>query len=545
MIRPLLALWFAVLLCPVAAHAQVFAPVAGTGCVGQKEAGAFSGPPSGCQLTGMQLIGVGPLALGDDLYALSDMGGVAALAPQAGGGLALAHCISDDATSGAPGSYGACADGDALRLPPLGTDALPDLALGPDGRDLYVSGPAGVAWLRRTADGLVSVGCFTDVPRGDRCTATGMLGLPSGIVVSPDGRSVYVADAARDAVVTFARDPGTGALRADGCISESGSDGQCLKGAGLYHTTGLAIAPDGSAVYAVGTLADYETSEEHAALAVLTRDAATGRLAPASCAVAAEVDTGVCVAAPRLLGASDLAVSPDGRFLYAAPGPDADAGALAIFAIDGTRVVPAGCLVGTYSNTGNEAGDCLGVVGLGSPRGVTISPAGTLAVVAAEGGLYGFGRDPATGSLREAWCVSGEAGTCAAVADDGDPGFDGVLFSSDGQRLSASAGSRNAVFALAPTAGLARAARVREGARTVRLRVACPRAARGGCRGMVRLGGSRAGYALARGHGRAVVVRLPRALRSVLRRTRAADAAVTVQAEHRLAATQRVRLTLR
>lgn len=129
----------------------------------------------------------------------------------------------------------------------------------------------------------------------------GVDGLNStfSVVVSPDGKHVYAAGSADGAVAVFRRDAATGALtfvevQKDGI---GGVDGL----AGSYAVT---LSPDGANVYAAGN-AD-------SAIAVFRRDATSGALT----FVEAQKD-GVG-GVDGLGGAISVAVSPDGKHVYAA-----------------------------------------------------------------------------------------------------------------------------------------------------------------------------------------------------------------------------------
>ena len=78
----------------------------------------------------------------------------------------------------------------------------------------------------------------------------------ASLAVSRDGRNVYVAAAASNAVAILRRDPRTGALRQlagkAGCISETGTGGACRDGTGLWGAAAVAVPPDGRHAYAAG-----------------------------------------------------------------------------------------------------------------------------------------------------------------------------------------------------------------------------------------------------------------------------------------------------
>jgi|CXWL01.1.fsa_nt_gi 6-phosphogluconolactonase (cycloisomerase 2 family) len=143
---------------------------------------------------------------------------------------------------------------------------------------------------------------------GDGSSAVSFSGR---VAVSPDGRQVYVVEDGEDSLTTYARDPATGRL----ILVEAEHDG--VDGVdGLGVPDGLAISPDGSRVYVT---ARYDSS-----LAVFGRNAASGRLT--FMGLARDAIGGV----DGLAGAAALAVSNDGRHVYAAGSEG-----LAVFAATG------------------------------------------------------------------------------------------------------------------------------------------------------------------------------------------------------------------
>ena len=105
-------------------------------------------------------------------------------------------------------------------------------------------------------------------------TGTALLG-PDVVVVSPDGKNVYVGSFFGNAVAVFDRDPAGGALSqpagSAGCIAAATSG--CATGLALGAPEGLAISGDGTSVYAATALSS--------AVVVLIRDPSTGALAQA------------------------------------------------------------------------------------------------------------------------------------------------------------------------------------------------------------------------------------------------------------------------
>lgn len=149
-----------------------------------------------------------------------------------------------------------------------------DVAVSRDGRSVYVATgfdfrldidafvTSGVAVFRRNASsGALSqlagrAGCLHQVGERAGCADGRALEGAASLTVSRDGRNVYVASAASNAVAILRRDPRTGSLRQlagkAGCISESGTGGACRDGTGLWGAAAVAVPPDGRHAYAAG-----------------------------------------------------------------------------------------------------------------------------------------------------------------------------------------------------------------------------------------------------------------------------------------------------
>lgn len=221
-------------------------------------------------------------------------------------------CISET------GSGGACIDGAAL-------DGARTVAVSPDGANVYVAAETSGAVSVFARDELTGAltqlaglaGCVSQTGTDGTCIDGRALGGAGGIEVSADGAFVYVASFGSDAVATFSRDPGTGALAqlpgTAGCVSETGNGGSCLDGTALDRARSLSLSPDGSSMYVAAEASD--------AIAVLSRDGTTGTLRqlPGAAGCVSETGTGgACSDGVALDAARSVSVSADGGSVYAA-----------------------------------------------------------------------------------------------------------------------------------------------------------------------------------------------------------------------------------
>jgi DNA-binding beta-propeller fold protein YncE len=204
------------------------------------------------------------------------------------------------------------------------------------------------------------------------------------MAMSPDGRNVYTAeDDGPGVVLTFARDPATGALAEllglAGCVSANGTDGAagaCTPATAIQGAIGVAVSPDGKNVY----VAARGTAN---AVAVFARDATSGaltQLAGKDGCVSEDGSGGACADGAGLTGARGITVSPDGQNVYVA----ADGGALSIFTRDGTTgalTQPPG--MGGCISQGATDG-CRGGAAMAGARDVVLSADGGTVYVAAE-----------------------------------------------------------------------------------------------------------------------------------------------------------------
>jgi DNA-binding beta-propeller fold protein YncE len=318
-------------------------------------------------------------------------------------------CVSDS------GSGGACRDVAALEAPD-------GVAVSADGRNVYVasevSNSLGI-FDRDPATGALTqkpgtAGCVSEDGSGGACEDGKGLLTASRVVVSPDGKNVYLASQGSSAIAIFDRDPATGALTQKpgtaGCVSNSG--GVCEKARALDTPRELAISPDGRNLYVAAQISDAVTVFERDEAGSLRQDAGT-----AGCITETRT-RGSCVDGKALANPVALAVSPDGENVYVASG-GSNAVAVLRRGADGRLSQDEGAK-GCISDSGmTRGGDpCVKSRGLDSPSAVVVSSDSRNVYVAGStsSSLLTFERDPSTGELIE------KPGTEGCVSDNGSAG---------------------------------------------------------------------------------------------------------------------------
>ena len=163
-------------------------------------------------------------------------------------------------------------------------------------------------------------GCLVDRSRsGTRCTAVRALAGPGpflgsrAVAIDPKGRNVYVASSQSNAIAVFRRDARTGRL------TQASGTGGCIAAGGAggcARARGL-VGPNSVAVSADGRNV-YATSLQSDAVAVFARNATTGALTQArdGRGCLSSTATSGCTAGRALDGPDVVTVSPDGRNVY-------------------------------------------------------------------------------------------------------------------------------------------------------------------------------------------------------------------------------------
>jgi DNA-binding beta-propeller fold protein YncE len=306
---------------------------------------------------------------------------------------------------------------DACAATSQGLAGAGSVVASPDGKSVYVASESDstVAIFKRNrrTGKLTPKGCVIATGiAGDTCARhADALNGTSWLAISRDGKSVYATGA--DAVVRFARNLKTGALKSKGCIEDSDvGPGLCTQATpGLEEAGAIALSPDGRSAYVTTEIGTLET---------LARSRKSGVLTPRGCIIDHNVVGGPACAkkASGLDHAEAIIVSPDGKSVYEASGIDS---ALARFDRNTKTgaLKPRGCTDDPDTGLDNCANSAHAM------------NEGAAVVVSSDGKsvYYGAGSDDAvvrfkrakTGALKPAGCI-----------DDNDTGADTCPKSANG-----------------------------------------------------------------------------------------------------------------
>jgi len=280
------------------------------------------------------------------------------------------------------------------------------------------------------------------------------------VTESADGISLYVTSGNDDAVARFDRDPTTGALAYQGCISgaiETGPTGTSAcaqipsattagQSSGLDLPQAIALSPDGKSLYTASLTDD--------AVARFDRDTATGALTYRDCLTGkSEANDTACTKIPSasssgidsgLDSLSALVVSTDGKSLYTVSRDD---DAVARFDRDTATgaLTYQGCITGETESGPAGTGACVQIgsaasgganSGLDDLFSLAVSADGKslYAVSLLDDGVARFARDPGAGALVYQGCISGEiesgptgTGACAQIGAAASSGVNSGL----------------------------------------------------------------------------------------------------------------------
>jgi DNA-binding beta-propeller fold protein YncE len=288
---------------------------------------------------------------------------------------------------------GSCAFGRALAR------AI-SVAVSPDGRNVYVASTGSDAlavFARNSRTGALrqlpgSSGCISQL-RGGGCVDGRALNEPIVVIVSPDGKRVYLAARQHPSAVAVFERGRAGALMqragAAGCISQGGRSG-CVAGRGLTRVWDIAATRDGRHVYAAGT--------GGVAVLSVTADGLSQAQGKAGCVARATAEG--CARGRALNDPTGVSVSPDGGNVYVT---SFVSDAVAAF----RRTPESGALVQLAGNAGciSQAGGggCAAGRVLDGAHAVAVSPDGLNLYVTSEevNAISVFARNPSTGLLRQ------------------------------------------------------------------------------------------------------------------------------------------------
>jgi len=362
-----------------------------------------------------------------------------------------------------------------------------------------------------------------------------------------------------------------GPPRPNPCVAVNGYDGACALGVAMKGVGSLTVSPDGQQVYAV--------APQSQAVDVFAA-AGAEPLAQIGCLKAA-APPGLCSSSALLSAPKRLAISPDGRNLYVADSGD-HGGRIDVLSRNAAtgKLADAGCVDFLPQPVKPEAGNgeepenekeqeqereqeearererlasdpCQSVPGLESVEMVAVSGDGSAVWAFGAGSAVSFSRDPSTGKLTETGCASSSDARCASLPDL--TGFETAAVSPDGRNVYIATGGERALLAFGIGAAVTAARVSASQAGIARVPVACPAQLRRPCRArlvLTRRAGARsqragAGHAwrvaagasgvftLGPGHHAQIAVRLYGATRGLVLHGRRLRITATVRAAAR------------
>ncbi len=273
----------------------------------------------------------------------------------------------------------------------LDMDGPQMVEVSPDGTQVYVTARNSDSFLifnRNAGSGIVTLShVWTNGDGGG--TVTG-LDYPYGIVVSPDGRFIYVTGYLSDAIVTFYRD-------SDGFV---GYEDTLVDGTNLNLPYVPTMSPDGKFIYVTGGTG----TADNGYVSVFERNLVDGSLT-----FVQRLYEGYCYFIICINGLGEawgIAVSPDGNHVYVAGYEDDAVVRFVRDPFDGTIIYGGyvtNSLAQAQTTEETRAIDSPDAEGLNGARDVKISPDGEYVYVtgALSDALSVFGRNLSNGILSQ------------------------------------------------------------------------------------------------------------------------------------------------
>ena len=278
------------------------------------------------------------------------------------------------------------------------------------------------------------------------------------IAVSPDGRDVYVAAAKSDAIAIFHRNRATGALKQPvgkaGCVAAPAASGKSAEGCGV--ALGL-IGPNSIAVSPDGKYV-YATSREGASLTSFRRlkSGSLVQLPPSSAGCISGLPIPGCTPGRALSGPDVVVVSADGANIYVG---SFFGNAVASFSRNPESGAPTQ-LEGTAGCIATATEGCATGIALGAIEGLAVSPGGATVYAAAalSNAVDVLSRNPLTGALSQATsagtgCIT-ETATTGCTTGLQLAGANAVATAASGNYVYATSLFSNSVTSFRPTEGV-------------------------------------------------------------------------------------------
>jgi 6-phosphogluconolactonase (cycloisomerase 2 family) len=256
-------------------------------------------------------------------------------------------------------------------------------------------------------------GCVSETGDGGQCFDGRALVGPTDVINAEN--FLYVASDTSAAVSLFQRDPDSREWRqpntTDGCVSETGTGGECVDGYALTGARSLELNANASKLWVGGTNT----------ISWFERNKNTGKLKETGCISTTGSEGPGCVAAYVPGTVVDLAASSDKKHLYATVSGGGN-GAVLEFSVFRGQLTEIGCVNSDGSN------GCTVSPLLVNPEGLALDEKGMSLYVAANGSdtLLDFNRNRKTGLLTPApapiTCYNpGGTGGCTAALGIADP----------------------------------------------------------------------------------------------------------------------------